>query len=115
MPIAFGVPKGATCHGSAIHHANVFVVKWYRVAQLARNGAIVQPVSPPKDVIDHIHDSGRLVAALCGRAKQALRHKEAGVDIIIAQGTEAGGHTGEIAGMVLCPEVVDFLHNWNHM
>ncbi len=63
--------------------------------------------TPPKDVIDHIHESGRLVAALCGRAEQARRHKAAGVDIIIAQGTEGGGHTGEIGSMVLWPEVID--------
>lgn len=43
MPIAFGVPKGATLDGSPIPHANVFAVKWYRVAQLRRKGAIVQP------------------------------------------------------------------------
>ena len=39
---------------------------------------------PPKEVIDEIHASGRLVAALCGSARQALRHKQAGVDIIVA-------------------------------
>src|SRR5262249_60404084 len=55
--------------------------------------------TPPKDVIDHIHGSGRLVSALCGRADQALKHKAAGVDIIIAQGTEGGGHTGEIGAV----------------
>jgi len=63
--------------------------------------------TPPTDVIEQIHDSGRLVAALCGAAKHALNHKEAGVDIIIAQGTEGGGHTGEIGSMVLWPEVID--------
>jgi NAD(P)H-dependent flavin oxidoreductase YrpB (nitropropane dioxygenase family) len=63
--------------------------------------------TPPQDVIDHIHASGRLVSALCGRADQALKHKAAGVDIIIAQGTEGGGHTGEIGSMVLWPEVID--------
>jgi NAD(P)H-dependent flavin oxidoreductase YrpB (nitropropane dioxygenase family) len=49
------------------------------------------------------------VAALAGSAKHALRHAENGVDIVIAQGYEAGGHTGEIASMVLVPEVVDGL------
>jgi len=63
--------------------------------------------TPPKDVIDHVHDTGRLVAALCGRAEQAIRHKQAGVDIIIAQGGEGGGHTGDIGSMVLWPEVID--------
>jgi len=63
--------------------------------------------TPPADIIDEIHKSGRLVAALCGAGKQALSHKAAGVDIIIAQGTEGGGHTGDIGSMVLWPEVVD--------
>ena len=65
--------------------------------------------SPPKDVIDQVHAAGVPVAALAGSAKHALRHAENGVDIVIAQGHEAGGHTGEIASMVLVPEVVDAL------
>jgi NAD(P)H-dependent flavin oxidoreductase YrpB (nitropropane dioxygenase family) len=63
--------------------------------------------TPPDDVTAHIHDSGRLVAALCGSVKQALSHKAAGIDLIIAQGTEGGGHTGEIGSVVLWPEVID--------
>ena len=63
--------------------------------------------TPPPDVIDKIHAAGRLVAALCGSTHQAKRHKEAGVDLIIAQGTEGGGHTGEIGSMVLWPEVIE--------
>jgi NAD(P)H-dependent flavin oxidoreductase YrpB (nitropropane dioxygenase family) len=63
--------------------------------------------TPPPDVVRQIQDSGRLVGALCGSAHQALRHKEAGVDFIIAQGTEGGGHTGEIGSMVLWPEVIE--------
>jgi NAD(P)H-dependent flavin oxidoreductase YrpB (nitropropane dioxygenase family) len=58
-------------------------------------------------VIKEIHGAGRLVAALCGSAKHALNHKKAGVDIIIAQGYEGGGHTGEIGSVVLWPEVID--------
>ncbi len=63
--------------------------------------------TPPKDVIEEIHSAGRYVAALCGSARHALSHKEAGVDIIVAQGTEGGGHTGEIGSIVLWPEVID--------
>lgn len=63
--------------------------------------------TPPKDVIDEIRQSGRLVAALCGKIKQGLQHKAAGVDIIIAQGSEGGGHTGEIGSVVLWPQMVD--------
>jgi NAD(P)H-dependent flavin oxidoreductase YrpB (nitropropane dioxygenase family) len=63
--------------------------------------------SPPKDVIDLAHGAGIVVAALAGKAKHARSHVDNGVDIVIAQGTEAGGHTGEIATMVLVPEIVD--------
>ena len=63
--------------------------------------------TPPPEAIEMIHDSGRPVAALCGSAHQAQRHKEAGVDIIIAQGYEAGGHTGEVGSLVLWPDVID--------
>jgi NAD(P)H-dependent flavin oxidoreductase YrpB (nitropropane dioxygenase family) len=63
--------------------------------------------SPPKDVIDQSHEAGVPVAALAGSAKHAQRHVENGVDIVVAQGHEAGGHTGEIGSMVLWPEIVD--------
>lgn len=57
-------------------------------------------------MIKHIHDSGRKVAALCGSPSQARKHADAGVDIIIAQGGEAGGHCGEVGSIVLWPQVV---------
>src|SRR5690349_19527956 len=63
--------------------------------------------TPPAEIIEEIHATGRLVAALCGAAKQARAHRDAGVDIIIAQGTEGGGHTGDVASTVLWPEVID--------
>ena len=62
---------------------------------------------PPPDVIARAHERGMLVAALAGKAAHARSHVENGVDIVVAQGYEAGGHTGEIASMVLIPEVVD--------
>ncbi|MEV8191729.1 nitronate monooxygenase family protein [Rhodococcus pyridinivorans] len=65
--------------------------------------------SPPKDVIDLAHEKGVPVAALAGAVEHAKRHVENGVDIVIAQGYEAGGHTGEIASLVLWPEIVDAL------
>ncbi|MEU4029326.1 nitronate monooxygenase family protein [Streptomyces anulatus] len=63
--------------------------------------------SPPADVIERAHDHGVLVAALAGSARHARRHAEAGIDVVVAQGYEAGGHTGEIGSMVLVPEVVE--------
>ena len=62
---------------------------------------------PPPDVIARAHERGMLVAALAGTAGHARRQVASGVDIVVAQGYEAGGHTGEIASMVLVPEVVD--------
>ncbi len=62
---------------------------------------------PPQFLIDRVKEEGRLVGALAGRPQHAERHENAGVDIIIAQGSEAGGHTGEIGSMVLIPEIVD--------
>jgi NAD(P)H-dependent flavin oxidoreductase YrpB (nitropropane dioxygenase family) len=62
--------------------------------------------SPPKDIIDEAHQHGVKVAALAGKAQHAQRHVNNGVDIVVAQGYEAGGHTGEVATMVLIPEVV---------
>jgi len=63
--------------------------------------------SPPPDVIELAHSRDVKVAALAGKAVHAERHVRNGVDIVIAQGTEAGGHTGDVATMVLIPEVVD--------
>ena len=62
---------------------------------------------PPQFLIDRCQADGRLVGALAGRPSHAERHQNAGVDLIIAQGYEAGGHTGEIGSMVLIPEIVD--------
>jgi NAD(P)H-dependent flavin oxidoreductase YrpB (nitropropane dioxygenase family) len=62
---------------------------------------------PPAWMIEQGRAKGVQVAALAGTVEHARRHVEAGVDIVVAQGTEAGGHTGEIATMVLVPEVVD--------
>jgi NAD(P)H-dependent flavin oxidoreductase YrpB (nitropropane dioxygenase family) len=62
---------------------------------------------PPSDLVDRAHGHDVLVAALAGTTQHARRHAAAGVDLIVAQGTEAGGHTGEVATMVLVPEVVD--------
>jgi len=62
---------------------------------------------PPPALIERAHAADVSVAALAGTRVHAERHRAAGVDLIVAQGTEAGGHTGEIATMVLVPEVVD--------
>jgi NAD(P)H-dependent flavin oxidoreductase YrpB (nitropropane dioxygenase family) len=65
---------------------------------------------PPAWMIEKGRSKGIKVAALAGTVEHARRHVEAGVDIVVAQGYEAGGHTGEISTMVLVPEVVDAVH-----
>jgi NAD(P)H-dependent flavin oxidoreductase YrpB (nitropropane dioxygenase family) len=62
---------------------------------------------PPKYVIEQAHAHSVLVGALAGSKRHAEKQVAEGVDLIVAQGTEAGGHTGEISTMVLVPEVVD--------
>ena len=62
---------------------------------------------PPQYVVDQAHAAGLLVGGLAGSKVHAERQVAIGVDVIVAQGTEAGGHCGEISTMVLVPEVVD--------
>ncbi|MEW6267771.1 MAG: nitronate monooxygenase family protein [Thermodesulfobacteriota bacterium] len=63
--------------------------------------------SPPEWLVERARKEGVPVAALAGRLDHAIQHRDAGVDVVIAQGTEGGGHTGEIGTMVLVPQVVD--------
>jgi enoyl-[acyl-carrier protein] reductase II len=61
----------------------------------------------PRDVIKVLHDGNVLVASMCGKVRHAVAAVEAGCDFVIAQGTEAGGHTGTVATMPLVPQIVD--------
>jgi NAD(P)H-dependent flavin oxidoreductase YrpB (nitropropane dioxygenase family) len=61
---------------------------------------------PPKPMIEMARKHGVPVAALVGAKEHAIRQVAAGVDILVAQGTEAGGHCGEVSTLVLVPEVI---------
>nr|WP_221374608.1 nitronate monooxygenase [Actinoplanes polyasparticus] len=63
--------------------------------------------TPPPELVARAKELGVVTAALVGQARHAERQIAAGVDVLVAQGTEAGGHTGTIATMVLTPEIVD--------
>jgi len=65
--------------------------------------------TPPEHMLDRGRKAGVPVAALVGAPEHAVRQARAGVDIIIAAGTESGGHCGEIGTMVLVPEVIQAL------
>ena len=61
----------------------------------------------PPAVISEIKSRGVIVGAMCGKPRHAEKQVAAGAEIVIAQGTEAGGHSGEISTMVLLPEIVE--------
>ena len=78
------------------------------IALAHRSAIVVNALGPPPaHMIERCKEEGRKVGALAGKPQHAERHVNAGVDVIIAQGSEAGGHTGEIGTMVLIPEIVD--------
>src|SRR3989440_7223198 len=74
-----------------------------------REGAqvFVAGLGVPRDVIKLCHDNNVLVVNMCGKVRHAVSAVEAGCDIVVAQGTEAGGHTGTVATMPLVPQMVD--------
>jgi NAD(P)H-dependent flavin oxidoreductase YrpB (nitropropane dioxygenase family) len=63
--------------------------------------------APPADVVQTLREAGVMIGALCGKPSHAVRQRAAGVELLIAQGTEAGGHTGAISTLVLVPDVVE--------
>jgi enoyl-[acyl-carrier protein] reductase II len=80
-----------------------------RVQRLIDEGArvFVAGLGVPRDVIDQCHQSNVLVVNMCGKVRHAVAAVEAGCDIVVAQGTEAGGHTGQVATLPLVPQIVD--------
>jgi enoyl-[acyl-carrier protein] reductase II len=61
----------------------------------------------PRDVVDALHDANVLVGSMCGKVRHAISAVASGCDFVVAQGTEAGGHTGTVATLALVPQVVD--------
>jgi enoyl-[acyl-carrier protein] reductase II len=61
----------------------------------------------PREVIDQLHAANVVVGSMCGKVRHAIGALASGCDFVVAQGTEAGGHTGTVATMALVPQVVD--------
>jgi len=61
----------------------------------------------PREAIDLLHANNVLVGSMCGKVRHAVSAVASGVDFVVAQGTEGGGHTGTVATMALVPQVVD--------
>jgi NAD(P)H-dependent flavin oxidoreductase YrpB (nitropropane dioxygenase family) len=89
--------------GSASNNEDLLEVVFTHPIRLIANA-----LGPPPDyMLDRARAAGIPVAALVGAREHAVRQLAAGVDILVAQGTEAGGHCGEVSTLVLVPEVVD--------
>lgn len=80
-----------------------------QVESVIEGGAsvFVAGLGVPSTVVELCHRHDVLVVNMCGKVDHALRAVDAGCDIVVAQGTEAGGHTGLIATMPLVPQIVD--------
>jgi enoyl-[acyl-carrier protein] reductase II len=80
-----------------------------QVSQIIEGGAsvFVAGLGVPAAAVDLCHQHGVLVVNMCGKVDHARRALDAGCDIVVAQGTEAGGHTGLVATMPLVPQIVD--------
>ncbi|HYD49289.1 MAG TPA: nitronate monooxygenase family protein [Terriglobales bacterium] len=69
--------------------------------------AFIAGLGVPGPVVERCHDAGLKVMSMCGKVQHAVRAEQAGCDVVVAQGTEAGGHTGQIATLALIPQIVD--------
>lgn len=69
--------------------------------------AFIAGLGVPTKLVERCHNAGVKVMSMCGKVQHAMRAEEAGCDVVVAQGTEAGGHTGQVAGMALIPQTVD--------
>jgi len=80
-----------------------------QVEKVIAGGAsvFVAGLGVPAKVVELCHQNGVLVVNMCGKVDHARRAVDAGCDIVVAQGTEAGGHTGQVATMPLVPQIVD--------
>jgi enoyl-[acyl-carrier protein] reductase II len=80
-----------------------------QVTMLIEEGAkvFVAGLGVPRDVVELCHKHGVIVVSMCGKVRHAVAAVEAGCDLVVAQGTEAGGHTGQVATMPLVPQIVD--------
>ena len=80
-----------------------------KVQAIADGGGtvFVAGLGVPGEVVDQCHELGIVVVNMCGKVHHAVRAVDAGCDVVVAQGTEAGGHTGQIATLALVPQIVD--------
>jgi NAD(P)H-dependent flavin oxidoreductase YrpB (nitropropane dioxygenase family) len=104
----FGIPPRASTDDGSTVRGHVRAREQWDVARAHRVGLLASALGPaPGDVQESAHAAGIVTAGLVGAARHATAHIAAGTDLIIAQGTEGGGHSGEVSTLVLVPQVVD--------
>ncbi|TME00015.1 MAG: nitronate monooxygenase [Chloroflexi bacterium] len=102
------LPAGTPVFSGKLEVSQRGVTALMDVAFAHRPRLVASALGPAPDfLVDAAHEQGAVVAGLVGSRRHAERQRAAGVDLVVAQGYEAGGHTGEIGTMVLVPEVVD--------
>jgi enoyl-[acyl-carrier protein] reductase II len=69
--------------------------------------AFISGLGVPSPILQRLKDAGLVVIQMCGAVKHAVKGEQAGVDVVIGQGTEGGGHTGPVGGMALIPQMVE--------
>ena len=79
------------------------------VEAVIKGGAtvFVAGLGVPREVVELCHENNVIVMNMCGKVRHAIAAVEAGCDMVVAQGTEAGGHTGQVATFPLVPQIVD--------
>lgn len=69
--------------------------------------AFIAGLGVPSSILERLKEARIVVMSMCGSVRHAVRAEQAGVDAVVAQGTEAGGHTGKVGALALIPQVVD--------
>lgn len=95
----FGVDLLTALPDQMVHNVELMIQE--------RVPVFVAALGVPREVIDLCHRNNMIVVNMCGKVRHAIAAVEAGCDVVVAQGTEAGGHTGTVATMPLVPQVVD--------
>jgi len=95
----FGVDLLTAMPGNLVHSVELVIEGGASV--------FVAGLGVPSNVVELCHDHGLLVVSMCGKVEHARRAVDAGCDLVVAQGTEAGGHTGTVATFPLVPMIVD--------
>lgn len=104
----FGIPPRTGRDETSTVRGHVRAREQWDVARGHHVALLASALGPaPADVQESAHAAGIVTAGLVGAVRHAAAHVKAGTDVIIAQGTEAGGHSGEVSTLVLVPQIVD--------